>query len=118
MTPRISVCRKSEDIFLTIEGDFNHESFQEMLSAVRQLLMMSLKCAAPGSQLTYSFKTCGKVDLNKMALRQPEIQDHSCRFEACGQAPEEQQQAVGTIQGGSPPRQYRNGLILVKGGAG
>jgi hypothetical protein len=118
MAPRISVCRKGEDIFLTIKGDFNHESFLELLSVVRQLLMMSSKCAAPGSQVTYSFKTRGKVDLDKMAHFQPEIKDHPCRFEACGEVPEKQEQGVVTGQGESAPRQPRGGLILVKGGVG
>jgi hypothetical protein len=117
MAPRISVCRKGDDIFLTIEGGFTDESFQELLLAVRQLLMTSLKCATPGSQVTFSLKTRGKVDLEKMFHFRHIINDQPCRRDACGDTPEGQAQGVVTFQEEPPQRQPRNGLILVKGGA-
>ena len=117
MVPKISVCRKGNDIFLTIEGGFTDESFQELLSAVRQLLLTSLKCATPGSQVTFSLKTRGKVDLEKMFHFRHMINGQPCRVDTCMDTPEGQPLGVVTFQEESPQRQPRNGLILVKGGA-
>jgi hypothetical protein len=117
MTPRISVCRKGDDIFLTIEGGFTDESFQELLLAVRQLLLTSLKCATPGSQVTFSLKTRGKVDLEKMFHFRHMISGQPCRLDPCMGTPEGQEHGVVAFQEESPRRQPRNGLILVKGGA-
>ncbi|MHB9074561.1 MAG: hypothetical protein ACYC6G_13665 [Desulfobaccales bacterium] len=117
MAPRISVCRKGDDIFLTIEGGFTDESFQELLSAVRQLLLTSLKCATPGSQVTFCLKTRGKVDLDKMFHFRHMINDQPCSLDDYVDIAEEQKLGVATFQEESPQRQPRNGLILVKGGA-
>ena len=117
MAPRISVCRKGDDIFLTIEGGFTDESFQELLLVVRQLLMTSLKCATPGSQVTFSLKTRGKVDLDKMFHLRNVINDQPCHLDAYVDTPEGQTLGVVTFPEESPQRQPRNGLTLVKGGA-
>jgi hypothetical protein len=117
MAPRISVCRKGDDIFLTIEGGFTDESFQELFLAVRQLLLTSLKCATPGSRVTFSLKTRGKVDLDKMFHFRHMINDQPCRLDAYGDTSEGQTPGVVKFQEESPQRQPRNGLILVKGGA-
>lgn len=117
MAPRISVRRKGDDIFLTIKGGFTDGSFQDLLLVVRKLLMTSLKCAAPGSQVTYSLKTRGKVDLEKMVHVQDVIDDQPCCLDTYEDAQAGQAHAVVTLQEESPQRQPRNGLILVKGGA-
>jgi hypothetical protein len=117
MAPRISVCRKGDDIFLTIEGGFTDESFQELLLAVRQLLLTSLKCATPGSQVTFCLKTRGKVDLDKMFYFRHMINDQHCRLDAYVDTPEGQTLGVVTFQDEPPQRQPRNKLTLVKGGA-
>lgn len=117
MAPRIAVCRKGDDIFLTVEGDYTCESFRELLSVVRQLLMTSLKCAAPGSQVTYSIKTRGKVDLEKIAHFQQAINDQPYRLDLCEDTTEGAEQGDGPAKRESPTRLPRNGLILVKGGA-
>ena len=117
MAPRISVCRKGDDIFLTVKGGFTNESFQELLLMVRQLLWTSLKCAAPGSQVTYNLKTQGKVDLKKMFHLQHSINDQTRRLDACVDTQEGQELGVVKLQEKSPQPQPRNGLFLVKGGA-
>jgi len=117
MAPKISVCRRSDDILLTIEGGCDSESFQEVLSVVRQLLVRLLRCAAPGSPLTYSFKTRGKIDLEKMAHFQQMTNDQPCGREACGNIQEKQEHGGAPLQGEAPNRQPRGGLILLKGGA-
>jgi hypothetical protein len=62
MEPKVSVCRKGESIYLTVTGQIDeHYSSQELLGVMRQLLQTSLKCAAPGSQVTYWIKTRASV---------------------------------------------------------
>jgi hypothetical protein len=65
MGPTISVCRKGKDVYLTLAGNFQTTSSQQMLQALRQLVMTMLKCTAPESPVAYSFKTHGKVNLGK-----------------------------------------------------
>jgi len=65
MKPTISVCRKGDDLYLTLEGDFNHISSQHLFQAMRRLVVMSLKCFAADSPVVFSFKTHGKVDHKK-----------------------------------------------------
>jgi hypothetical protein len=117
MAPRISVRRKGDNIFLSIEGVFNCDSFQELLSVVRQLLMTSLKCATPGSQLTYCLKTRGEVDFDKLAHFNQLFNDEPSHLHVCGDGKTMQEQEVVPLQKKSSHRQSRNGLILVKGGA-
>ena len=65
MEPTVSVCRKGDDLYLTLEGDFNHLSSQQLLQALRKLVGTSLKCFAADSPVAFSFKTHGKVDHKK-----------------------------------------------------
>jgi hypothetical protein len=65
MQPTVSVCRKGDDLYLTLEGDFNHISSQQLLLALRKLVGTSLKCFAADSPVAFSFKTHGKVDHKK-----------------------------------------------------
>ena len=67
MKPTVSVCRKGDNLYLTLEGDFNHISSQELLLALRKLVGTSLKCFAADSPVGFSFKTHGKVDHKKTA---------------------------------------------------
>lgn len=117
MAPNISVCRKGDEILLTVKGGFTDQSFQELLVIVRQLLMTSLKCAAPGSPVTYSFSTRGKVDLEKMGQIQDAIQEPSVLLKACTHLPAGQRHGDEDQPEKSSQPQPRHGLILVKGGA-
>ena len=65
MEPTISVCRKGENLYLTLEGDFNHLSSQQLLHALKKLVGTSLKCFAADSPAAFSFRTHGKVDPKK-----------------------------------------------------
>ena len=59
MRPTVSVCRKGDDLYLTLEGDFTHISSQELLQALNKLVMTSLKCFAADSPVAFTFKTHG-----------------------------------------------------------
>jgi hypothetical protein len=65
MRPTVSVCRKGENLYLTLEGDFNQISSQQLLQALRKLVTTSLKCFAADSPVAFTFKTHGKVDYKK-----------------------------------------------------
>lgn len=65
MGPTVSVCRKGADLYLTLEGDFNQISSQQLLQALRKLVITSLKCFAADSPAAFTFKTHGKVDPTK-----------------------------------------------------
>ncbi len=67
MEPKVSVHRKGESIYLSITGEIQDEPSAELLSVVRQLFQTSLKCAAPGSRVTYWLKTRGTLNLEKLA---------------------------------------------------
>ena len=65
MSPTVSVCRKGDNLYLTLEGDFSNISSQELLQALKKLVGTSLKCFAADSPVAFSFKTRGKVDHEK-----------------------------------------------------
>lgn len=67
MRPTVSVCRKGDDLYLTLEGDFNHISSQQLLQALKKLVATSLKCFADDCPSAFTFKTYGKVDRKKTA---------------------------------------------------
>ena len=67
MRPTVSVCRKGDNLYLTLEGNFDHISSQQLLQALRKLVMTSLKCFAADSPVGFTFKTHGKVDHKKTA---------------------------------------------------
>jgi hypothetical protein len=67
MKPTVSVCRKGENLYLTLEGDFNEISSQQLLEALRKLVTTSLKCFTADSPVAFTFKTHGKVDHSKTA---------------------------------------------------
>jgi hypothetical protein len=117
MGPKVSVRRKGENIYLTIEGEFNNESSRELLAVVQQLLMTSLKCVTPGSPVTYCLKTRGKVDLEKLAHFQKEIDGQPCCGELCEDTKAGREQEGVPLNGESLKCRSRGRLILVKGGA-
>ena len=116
MGPRVSVRRKGENISLTIEGEFNYQSSRELLAVVQRLLLTSLKCATPGSPVTYCLKTRGRVDLEKIAPFQKELDDQLGCSEVCEDTQAGQKQGVENLQGESRKCRPRGGLVLVKGG--
>lgn len=65
MRSTVSVCRKGNDLYLTLEGSFNHVSSQQLFQSLRKLVLTSLKCFAADSPVAFSFKTHGKVDIKK-----------------------------------------------------
>lgn len=73
MGSTISVCRKGDDLFLTLEGNFNNHSCQEMIDALRKVVMTSLKCSPTDTQVKFTFKTHGKVDFKKTAQAHQEV---------------------------------------------
>ena len=65
MGPMISVCRKGDNVYLTLEGSFNNNSFQQMFQALKNMVMSSLEFSPPDAKVAFTFKTHGKVSLEK-----------------------------------------------------
>jgi hypothetical protein len=65
MKPTVSVCRKGENLYLTLEGDFNQFSFQQLMQVLRKLVGTSMKCFAADSPVAFTFRTQGKVNFKK-----------------------------------------------------
>jgi hypothetical protein len=66
MTPKVSVSRRGDDFYLTLEGDFNRITSQQLFQVLRKLVGTSLKCYTADSPVGFSFKTHGKVDPKKV----------------------------------------------------
>lgn len=65
MTPTVSVCRKGDELYLTLQGDFNQISSQELFQIMRRLVITSLKCYTADCPVAFIFKTHGKVNQQK-----------------------------------------------------
>jgi len=117
MGPRVSVCRKGENIFLTVEGEINFESSRELLAMVRQMMNTLMKCAAQKTRVTYCLKTRATVDLERMAHIQEAVTEQPGNPEVDGKARPEPEQGLAACQEESARPRPHNGLTLVKGGA-
>jgi hypothetical protein len=67
MRPKVSIYRKGNDLYLTLEGDYDHISSQELFQALRKMVVTSLKCFSADSPVAFTFKTHGKVESGKTA---------------------------------------------------
>jgi hypothetical protein len=117
MGPRITVCRKGDDIYLTLKGDLTVDSSPQLLGALRNLLIMSLQCTTAGSQVIVTLKTRGKLDSKRLAPLQQMINAPGyCEPMNNGDGtPEENHLAQAS---GDAPREHkpRARLTLIKGG--
>jgi len=68
MEPTISVYRKGEDLYLTLEGEVSGTSSQHLFEALKKAVMTSLKCVAPDSSISYLFRTHGNVNFKKTVI--------------------------------------------------
>jgi len=68
MTPKISICRKKDHVYLKLMGNFNPTSAAEILQAMERVVKASLKFASPDSKVFFSFRTQTKVSLGKAAV--------------------------------------------------
>jgi len=65
MKPKISVCRKRDHVYLKFMGNFNFTSSDQLLHALRKMVMSSLEYSHPGSKVLFTFKTHARVNLEK-----------------------------------------------------
>ncbi len=63
MQPQISICRKRENLYLKLKGDFTATSSEEMLRAVKKLMNASLQISPPAAKVVFTFQTHAKVAL-------------------------------------------------------
>jgi hypothetical protein len=65
MGPEISVCRKGDRVYLKIMGEICLQTSDELLHAVRKMMLASLKFSIPGSTVSCTFQTKAKVKLGQ-----------------------------------------------------
>jgi hypothetical protein len=59
--PKISVCRKGDNVYLKLMGDISPHSSEELLHAVKKMVLASLRFSSPGSKVSCTFTTQAKV---------------------------------------------------------
>jgi hypothetical protein len=116
MGPRITVCRKGDEIYLTLKGDLTVDSSPQLLGAFRNLLMMSLQYTTAGSRVIVSLKTRGKIDLKNLAPLQQVANAPGYCEPMHGEARAPVENHLAQASGDSPPqRKPRARLTLIKG---
>jgi hypothetical protein len=65
MGTKISVCRKGDNVYLKLRGDICLHSSEELLHAVKKMVLASLKFSSPGSKVSCTFKTQAKVSFGR-----------------------------------------------------
>jgi hypothetical protein len=63
MQPQISICRKRENLYFKLKGNFNQTSSAEILHAVKKLVIASLEISSPDDQVCFTFQTHARIDL-------------------------------------------------------
>lgn len=72
MKPEITVCRKGDNVYLKLMGNFNLTSSSQLLHALKKVVMATLEYSTPDSEVSFTFSTHGKVNLGqKENLAQP-----------------------------------------------
>ncbi len=61
MAPELSICRKRENLYIKLSGDFNQTSSEEILSAVKKLVITALQISSPEATVAFTFQTHAKV---------------------------------------------------------
>lgn len=61
MFPQLSICRKRQNLYLKLEGNLNETSCEEILRAIKRLVLTSLQVASPEAQVFFSFQAHVKV---------------------------------------------------------
>ncbi len=63
MEPKISVCRKGDNVYLKLMGNVGMQTSSELLHAVKKMVLASLKFSTPGSKVFCSFEARATVNL-------------------------------------------------------
>jgi len=62
---RISICRRREDLYLKLKGNFNQSDSEEILGAVRRLVGVSLQSSSPNTQVFFTFQIHAKIECSQ-----------------------------------------------------
>ena len=65
MQPQISICRKRENLYLKLRGNFNGSDSEKILRAVQRLVDLSLQISSPSTQVIFTFQTHAKIKCSK-----------------------------------------------------
>lgn len=61
MQPQLSICRKRENLYLKLAVNLNETSSEEILHAVKKLVLTSLQFSSPEAQVVFTFQTHARV---------------------------------------------------------
>ncbi len=67
MDPKISVRRKGDHVYVKLMEDVSSNSSEELLHAVKKMVLASLKFSSPGSKVSCTFTTQAKVNIGRLA---------------------------------------------------
>ncbi|MGP8051073.1 MAG: hypothetical protein ACLPYB_10730 [Desulfobaccales bacterium] len=62
MQPQISICRRRENIYLKLRGNFNRSDSEEVLRAVQRLVNISLQISSPETRVFFTFQIHATID--------------------------------------------------------
>ncbi|MGO9621712.1 MAG: hypothetical protein ACLPT6_09940 [Desulfobaccales bacterium] len=65
MQALISICRKRENLYLKLKGNFNRGDSEEILGAVQKLVGVSLQSSSPNTQVFFTFQTHAKIECSQ-----------------------------------------------------
>ncbi len=65
MQALISICRKRENLYLKLKGNFNRSDSEEILGAVQKLVGVSLQSSSPNTQVCFTFQTHAKIECSQ-----------------------------------------------------
>lgn len=71
MGPKISVRRKGNNVYLKLMGDLSLNSSEELLHAVKKIMLASLRFSSPGTKVSCTFKTQAKVSFGSRRRGSP-----------------------------------------------
>ncbi len=66
MTPKISISRKRENVYLVLTGNCDTASAPDVLYALERVLTTSLQASPPDATVEFTFKTQARVSQAKM----------------------------------------------------
>ena len=61
MQPQLSICRKRENLYLKLQGNLTETSSEEILHAVKKLVLTCLQFSSPEAQVVFTFQTHARV---------------------------------------------------------
>ncbi len=79
MEARISICRRRENFFLKLKGNFNRRDSEEILEAMRRLVGVSLKSSSNNTQVFFTLQIHAQIAAPKKIAELAPESEHLLR---------------------------------------